>query len=141
MKKFSEIYNKKACLEALTFGLGLGIINIFFSPIERTGPLTWQFACGTILISTVFGLIFFPPFNAFSKRFQNITSEIYNKKTCLISLIIGVIIGAIFTFYPPFGRTEPLTLLLAGRTFVIWVVCALVLCPNLFAIFRRKKQE
>lgn len=142
MKKFTEIYNKKTCLRALVCGLILGAVFAFFSPIavKRTEPISWQFEGMTILICTVCSLGLTPLFKTFCFRKTNSkiaqfeqkyanSEKIYNKSACINSLIFGLPLGALFTFYPPFVRTEPLTWQLACGIFLIAIVGCFVFIP------------
>lgn len=142
MKKFTEIYNKKTCLRALVCGLILGAIFAFFSPIavKRTEPISWQFEGKTILICTVCSLVAEPLIHTFCFRKTNSkitqieqkyadSEKIYNKSACINSLIFGLSLGALFTFYPPFERAEPLTWQLACEIFLIAIVGSFILIP------------
>lgn len=140
MKKFTDIYNKKTCLYALIFGLLLGVTDIIFPTRKVNSPLPWQLTCGLFLLTVVISLVLLPLFSTFCFRKTNSkiaqfeqqyakSKRIYNKMECIKSLIFGLIAGALFTFYPPFVRTEPLTWQLACGIFLIAIVGCFVLIP------------
>ena len=154
MKKFTEIYNKKTCLYALVSGLILGAVFAFISPIavKRTEPISWQFEGMTILTCTVCSLVAEPLIHTFCFRKTNSKiaqfeqkyakfKRIYNKMECINSLIFGLPLGAIFTFYPPFVRTEPLTWQLACGIFLIAIVGSSIVIPPIRFVVKKLRSK
>lgn len=64
-------------------------------------------------------------------------TEIYTPKAYLYALVSGLVLGALFTFYPPFVRTEPLTWQLACEIFLIAIVGSFIVIPPIRFVVKK----
>lgn len=126
MKQFTEIYTKKTCLFAQVFGPLSGAANIFFLTKKITDSQSYLHTYGLFLMCAIISLVLISLLFVTlrkKRKSQEVQNEknnqskedkpeadskekTYNNEASLSSQIQRLIVGTIFTFYPPIPDTQ-----------------------------------